>query len=411
MKKLAIFLLSISVATIGLVSCSDDGNSNPSAPSNAAPTASFSISETSGTTSTVFSFNAESSSDPEDSTSVLEVRWDFDGDGNYDTSWNTDKIATKQYSTPGTYSVKLQVKDTENSESSVQHSIVVDANTVTPGEMIAIPAGDFEMGSTFFDGSKPVHNVTLTHNFEIGKYEVTNKEFCDIMNYAISQGFVTVNSSTIKNNTGDIQELLDLDDADCEISYDGTSLIVNTGKDNRPVIEVTWYGAAFYANMLSQKAGYTALYDLADWSCDVYPTANEGYRLPTEAEWEYTARYNDGRTYPWGEVISHDNANYYIYGGSNNINNAVDIGSYSPTGDSKLSVCDLAGNVEEWCNDINGGYTADAQTNPTGPTDGDWKISRGGSWDNKRDFCRSYHRDGHTTGASGDDLGFRLIRF
>lgn len=408
LKKMIVILLSTLVIGLVLISCSDD--SSPTGSSNIAPTASFTISPETGTVTSNFSFDASGSTDPEDSSSLLEVRWDFDGDGNYDTSWNVSKIETYTYSEVGTFSVKLAVKDTEGDEDTIVHDVTVSANSVNPSEMISIPAGSFEMGTDYLNIAMPVHDVTLTNNFEMGKYEVTNYEFCSALNYALSQGFATPSISSVSNSSGDSKELLDLDDEDCEISYDGTFFQIDAGKEYRPVIEVTWYGAAFYANMLSHQAGSTELYDLMDWSCNIYPGSNGSYRLPTEAEWEYVARYNDGRTYPWGQDVGHDYANYYINGSSNNINHSTDIGSYAPTGDSQLGLCDMEGNVYEWCNDWNDAYSSDSQIDPTGPDSGFYRISRGGSWDDLLASCNTSNRDSHGMGSSGADIGFRIVK-
>lgn len=134
------------------------------------------------------------------------------------------------------------------------------------------------------------------------------------------------------------------------------------GKEDFPVLELTWYGAAFYCNMLSEREGLESLYNLDNWSCQVYGKA--GYRLPTEAEWEYAARYNDGRKYPWGDQepdSSYANVNSYTPG-------PTPVSSYSPKGDSALGISDLAGNVAEWCNDWYNQYSVSKeQVNPTGP--------------------------------------------
>ncbi|MCH7733493.1 MAG: PKD domain-containing protein [Candidatus Marinimicrobia bacterium] len=104
--------------------------------SNTAPTASFTIDPTSGTTSTTFNFDASGSSDNEDATSALQVRWDWTNNGSYDTNWSTDKTTTHQYSTAGTYTVKLEVKDTGGLINSTTRQVNVsnsdgDTGTIT----------------------------------------------------------------------------------------------------------------------------------------------------------------------------------------------------------------------------------------------------------------------------------------
>ncbi len=269
-------------------------------------------------------------------------------------------------------------------------------------EMITIPSGSFEMGQ--IGVTTPVHTVTLTHDFDIGKYEVTNQEYCDVMNYALSQGLVTANSSTVSNNTGSSQELLNLDGF-CQITYTGSSFIVNSGKENWPVAEVTWWGSAFYTNMLSRQAGYTEVYDLSDWSCTVYPTSNAGYRLPTEAEWEYVARYNDDRTYPWGEDLP--TAGHCNFG--SNIEHTTEVGSYSPLGNNSLGLSDMAGNVWEWCGDWYDSYSSGNQTNPTGGT-GTGRVARGGGFFTVASDCRSAARCYVLPSSSSNNLGFRVVR-
>ncbi len=98
--------------------------------SNAAPTASFTVDPTSGTTATIFNFDANSSTDNEDDTSVLQVRWDWDNDGTYDTNYSTTKTATHQYSIPGTYTVMLEVKDSESLTNTTTRAVSVQQQSM-----------------------------------------------------------------------------------------------------------------------------------------------------------------------------------------------------------------------------------------------------------------------------------------
>jgi len=236
-------------------------------------------------------------------------------------------------------------------------------------EMILVPAGAFEMGSEEVGNAGPVRSVTLSNDFYISKYEITNQQYADMLNHALEKGYLDKNYLTKKPD--DIEawgvskvprKYQDIADEDSQIIFADGKFQVRAGKENYPVIEVTWHGAAFYCNMLSEKEGLKPLYNLDNWSCQVYGKA--GYRLPTEAEWEYAAKYDDGRKYTWGNDTpdaSYANVNSYNPG-------ITPVGAYSPKGDSKLGISDMAGNVAEWCNDWYNYYSVSSTTtDPAGP--------------------------------------------
>lgn len=235
-------------------------------------------------------------------------------------------------------------------------------------EMVKVPAGMFQMGSNDFSNAQPVHEVTLTNDFYIGKYEVTNQQYADMLNYALEKGYLdkdALSGNALRREARGIsnspQKYQDVFDEHSQISFENNLFKAHPGKENYPVIEVTWYGAAFYCNMLSEKEGLNPLYNLDDWSCQVY--GKTGYRLPTEAEWEYAAAYDDGRSFPWGN----DSGDGSYANIRHNVENPIDVdtmpvGSFSPKGDSKLGICDLSGNAAEWCNDwYNDFYPGDAK--------------------------------------------------
>jgi len=163
------------------------------------------------------------------------------------------------------------------------------------------------------------------------------------------------------------QKYQDYSDEHSQIEFVDGKFRPHKGKENYPVVEVTWYGAAFYCNMLSESEGLEPLYNLDDWSCQVY--GKPGYRLPTEAEWEYAAQFDDGRIYPWGNGAADDSFANIMH----NVKDPVDVdtkavGSYSPKGDSKLGICDMSGNVAEWCHDwYNDLYLGGDRLDPIGP--------------------------------------------
>jgi len=274
-----------------------------------------------------------------------------------------------------------------------------------PEEMVCAPSGSFEMSHiTMFD---PPHEVTLTHDTYISPHEVTNAQYRDALQWAFDKDYVLASpESSIDSESG--EELLDMVDPDCLISFSEGLFSVLPGKEDYPVVEVTWYGAACYCDWLSMMEGLTPLYDHVTWECDVYGT--HGYRLPTDAEWEYVVRYDDERTYPWGEVApTCEYANFYD--GDYCITNPdgthqTVVGSY-PLGASALGAFDMAGNVWEWMNDWYNKLSENPQTDPTGPVCGLDHVYRGGSFGSMDQYLLSYFRDKGHPSYSYHYLGFR----
>ena len=210
-----------------------------------------------------------------------------------------------------------------------KHKIDTSSNTIIGkdgAEMVLIPAGEFLMGSN--DGSsneKPVHTVYLDA-FYIDKYEVTNAQYKKFMDATGHKAPAYWNDPRFNNPT-------------------------------QPVVGVSWYDAKAYA----------------DWA---------EKRLPTEAEWEKSARGGlVGKKYPWGDKITHDDANYEGTGGKDIWECTSPVGSFAPNG---YGLYDMAGNVWEWCADWYDGnyYKVSPKENPKGPTSVDWRVIRGGSWGN-----------------------------
>jgi len=194
-------------------------------------------------------------------------------------------------------------------------------------QMALIPAGTFEMGdSNWMERSRPVHRVELDE-FYMDLREVTNGQYRVFM-----------------EQTGHR-----------EPSYWNDTKYNQT---NQPVVGVDWNDAVAYAK----------------WA---------GKRLPTEAEWEYAARGGlVGKRYPWGDEISHDDANYSETVGKDKWDRqAAPVGSFEANG---YGLYDMAGNVYEWCQDWYGEnyYSSSPAKNPPGPGTGSYRVLRGGSWGN-----------------------------
>ena len=321
-----------------------------------------------------------------------------------------------------------------NYSTNVTFVITADDGTSPPppSDMVYVPGGTFSMGDTFNEGSSnelPVHPVSV-RSFYMDKYEVTNDKMVEVMQWAYENGKVAVNAESVSNAHGNAQLLLNLFTF-CRIAWDGSRFRpVTMRSTGHPCAGVTWYGAAAYCNYRTEmEGGRTPCYDLNDWSCDW--NAN-GYRLPTEAEWEKAARGGaTGRRFPWttNDTIRHAWANYfaspsvYDYDDGPEYGNHPDWGwSYgglpysSPVGwfadgQNGYGLYDMAGNVREWCWDWYDEhyYGSSPGTDPHGPTSGVRRVAHGGSWAYGPDSCRVACRFPATPGWGTIAIGFRTV--
>ncbi len=296
--------------------------------------------------------------------------------------------------------------------------------TSVPEDMVLIPAGTFTMGSDLDEGAEaeePEHTPYISAYY-IDKYEVSNARYAEALNYALAHGLVQVVNDTepngiVQNGPGHGDEpflFMDYQSWDvnqCWITFNGTTFGVESGWENYPVVYVSWYGAAAYCNWRSAMSGRTPCYNVDTWECNF---AANGYRLPTEAEWEKAARGStDERVFPWGDTIDCDVCNY-----SPDINLCllhpveVDDPDYAD-GASPYGVWHLGGNVWEFCNDIWDAdyYATSPATDPRGPATGElYRVSRGGSWWDGEFHERCANRLWDAMGDTFDRLGFRTAR-
>jgi formylglycine-generating enzyme required for sulfatase activity len=300
--------------------------------------------------------------------------------------------------------------------------------------VVLIPAGTFQMGDSIGDGyidERPLHIVTLD-SFAIGKYEITNGQYCAFLNAALLSQLKVFNGIVYAgDDTANSFPFCDTStsSSSSQIAFSNNSFSVRTkgGKDmiNHPMVMVSWYGAVAYCNWRSRQEGKQTCYDLSTWNCDF---SGKGYRLPTEAEWEYAARGDrTGKRFSWGDTISHIQANYFSVWSGGKPKFSYDqnpISGFHPSWNdgsmpyisqvggfpaNDYGVYDMVGNVGEWCNDLYGIYSSSSQTNPTGPVIGGFRIHRDGGWDASAGHSRVSVRFGGHPNSRSDAGGFRVV--
>jgi len=260
----------------------------------------------------------------------------------------------------------------------------------------------------------PVHMVSL-NDFYIGVYEITNQEYCDFLNDAIEQEQIAVDDGYVTDSrTAGLLCDTYQSDGYSRINYDGHDFSVAVDKANHPVVGVRWFGAVSYCNWLSRQRGLSPCYDLDAQICD---SSQNGYRLPTEAEWEYAGRgglHDPYAIYTWGDDPDNSKANWPnsgdpyeagpmpyttpvgFYNGERHLKSDFNwpspAGNYQTAdGSNEYGLYDMAGNVWEWTNDWYHGdyYGVSPRYDPQGPTVGKpmpdgkiYHVLRSGNWYN-----------------------------
>ncbi len=282
-----------------------------------------------------------------------------------------------------------------------------------PAGMAFIPAGSFTMGNALnpsegHSDELPLHTVHV-NGFCMDKYLVTKALWDEVVAWNGGDGY----------------------------SYTSSASATAT---NHPVIFVNWYDMVKWCNARSEKEGLTPCYYTDTGLSAIYKTGQvspyvrwdtNGYRLPTEAEWEKAARGGaSGHRFPWRDTdeISHSRANYNGYslvcdwnselgydlscGYHPTFNNGgyctSPVGFFAPNG---YGLYDMAGNVCQRCWDWYGAYSSGSQTDPQGPSAGSIRVMRGGSWYNHGDISRCANRYPYNPAFDYYDVGFRCVRW
>lgn len=245
-------------------------------------------------------------------------------------------------------------------------------------EMLKVPEGEFIRGSKendFYSREEPQRNIYLD-TFFIGKFPITNrefKEFIDAGGYKSNEFWTSIGWHYICERKI----------AEPDFWHDH-----KWNFPNFPVVGVSWYECNAFCNWLSKRTGFH-------------------FRLPTEAEWEKASRWIDGRDWPWGNESNVKMCN----SGDLDLNRTTPIGIF-PQSVSHYGCVDIAGNVLEWCNDwFSSKYYFDCPSNnPEGPSCGERRVLRGGSWFGRLIDCRCASRISVVPTLRSDDVGFRLAR-
>ncbi len=278
--------------------------------------------------------------------------------------------------------------------------------------MILVKGGSFSMGNPYTDAAKkgdadekPVHQVKV-NDFYIGKYEVSVKEYKDFINDNTFTEFASLRSHKMPA-TPDTTWMSE--HSDTKKHYESTLLKWWGWIDEFPMQYLTWYDAVAYCNWLSSKKGLNKCYTYNETTksvtCDF---TQNGYRLPTESEWEFAAA---GGTLTKG----------YRFSGSNN---SADVVWYDETTSYKgpqkigtkaaneLGIYDMTGNVWEWCYDYYSPfyYNNSTKENPINETATGYKVIRGGAWHYRLEYATVYTRDGPEPSYTNYNYGFRLAK-
>jgi formylglycine-generating enzyme required for sulfatase activity len=251
-------------------------------------------------------------------------------------------------------------------------------------DMIALPAGEFWMGASesdrnAFEDEKPRHKVKITQPFHLARTKVTQAQYEEVMG---------VNPSAFSAR-GRFKER-----------------VKGRNTHQHPVESISWLDAIRFCNRLSERHGLAPYYKIDDKTVTIH--GGDGYRLPTEAEWEYACRGGSDSVWSYGEKVDDLDAHAWFADNSGDTTHSVGEKKANPWG-----LCDMHGNVPEWCWDRYGAdyYRRSPASDPPGAGTGEFRVHRGGAWNSLAAQTRSSSRESRGNAYAVLDLvGLRVAR-
>ena len=391
-SSLVVFFMLI-VQSAFLLSCKKEDAGTPGTPGNSANLATLTTNAASVITSTTASSGGNISSDGGSNITARGVVWSSSqnptialntktSDGTGSSSFNSSLTGLS----PNTLNyVRAYATNSAGTAYGDQISFTTQDGGSLNIETGLIPGDTFTMGSPTTEPQRGIdevqHQVTLSA-YRLSKYEITNAQYVGFLN---AKG---IGTNGIYAAGAYPTQILIYSNTSWGVTWTGTQWQPVAGKENFPVLNVTWCGAAEFATYA-------------------------GGRLPTEAEWEYACRGNTTTPFSTGACLDNTQANYnwlYPLTGCANTNTNYPgqtqaVNSYSP---NAYGLYNMHGNVWEWCADWYDVYPTTAQTNPTGPGNGAGRVYRGGSWYGGVRDCRSASRGAGSPDGFSNAGGFRL---
>ncbi|MDZ7263575.1 MAG: SUMF1/EgtB/PvdO family nonheme iron enzyme [candidate division KSB1 bacterium] len=325
------------------------------------------------------SLDASGSSDFEDGAN-LQYRWNIQADSIWDSDWSSRTTYSLKSEPFTEMTITLEARDSQGLTHRITKKIMNQF-----ADMVYVPAGSFFMGIDDHEiDERPVHEVHLDE-FWIDKHPITNKRFAEFLNEYLQQN---------PNQIADIAYWIDLSQPDCHIHHIDGHFYADELYLMHPVVYVSWHGAKAF--------------------CDFY-----GKRLPTEAEWEKTARGADRRLYAWGDSLDHRRANWWDSGdpfesGTTPVgffNGQNYKGFQTIDSPSFFGAYDMGGNVKEWVADwyLRNYYSQSQSQNPRGPLTGTRKVIRGGGYLFHARDLRTTYRYSLPPDRTSNFVGFRCV--